>query len=689
MTPAGPGAGVHGVRARSPYTRQVSTAPTDDLVGEILDGRYRVIERLADGGMATVYLALDTRLDREVALKVMRPHLAQDATFRSRFHREARSAARLSHPGVVAVYDQGEDDGLMFLAMEYVPGQTLREVIDAEGALTPRAAIDIMVPVLDALAAAHKAGIIHRDIKPENVILREDGAVKVADFGLARAVTSQTVTSSSGLLLGTVAYLSPEQVERGIADARSDVYAAGLVFFEMLTGTKAFDGDTAINVAYQHVHAGAPRLRSRSPESPEILDEVVADATALDPDGRPADAAAFAALIRTARRELTAEELDDRPTAAEAATSTLTRTTALPVDRRVGRPAEHSAQNPPPPGVPAGDGARPATAHPGPSLRDQVRGAPPARAGVAVRQGAPQRPRRRAVWPWILVIVSAAIASATAWFFLAGPGAPTIVPPVVGKPVAAAESTLRTQHLNPTPKEGFSETVDKGLVISTDPKANDEVRRGTAITVLVSKGPERYAVPTLAGVSLADAQNQITGGNLVVGKITETYNDEVDDGQVISSDPKAGTKLKRGTSVALTVSKGRQPISVENFTGKPFAAAKNALEKAGLVVEEGGPQENSDTVAKDSIIRQEPAGGTLFKGDKVTVIVSKGPVLVAVPGGLIGKQFSEVKATLEGLGFTVKERQAIPGINFGTVQGLNPSEGTQAPKGTEIVVTTV
>ncbi|KGN40071.1 hypothetical protein N801_16630, partial [Knoellia aerolata DSM 18566] len=308
-----PGIGLHGAPASGPYTRRVSTAPADGLVGEVLDGRYRVIERLADGGMATVYLALDTRLDREVALKVMRAHLAQDETFRSRFHREARSAARLSHPGIVAVYDQGEDDGHMFLAMEYVPGQTLREVLDAEGALTPRAALDIMLPVLEALAVAHRGGIIHRDVKPENVILREDGAVKVADFGLARAVTSQTVTSSSGMLLGTVAYLSPEQVERGIADARSDVYAAGLVLFEMLTGSKAFEGDTAINVAYQHVYAGAPRLRSRAPDAPGVLDELVATATSRDPDGRPDDAGAFASLVRTARLELTPEELDGRP----------------------------------------------------------------------------------------------------------------------------------------------------------------------------------------------------------------------------------------------------------------------------------------------------------------------------------------------------------------------------------------
>ncbi|WP_035902863.1 Stk1 family PASTA domain-containing Ser/Thr kinase [Knoellia subterranea] len=663
----------------------MSTAPTDNLVGEILDSRYRVIERLAEGGMATVYLALDTRLDRDVALKVMRPHLAQDPTFRSRFHREARSAARLSHPGVVAVYDQGEDDGRMFLAMEYVHGQTLREVIKAEGALTPRAALDIMVPVLDALSAAHQAGIIHRDIKPENVILREDGAVKVADFGLARAVTSQTVTSSSGLLLGTVAYLSPEQVERGIADARSDVYAAGLVLFEMLTGAKAFDGDTPINVAYQHVHAGAPRLSSRDPNAPAVLDEAVATATALDPDDRPDDAGAFADLLRTARTELSADELDDRPTDAAAATAaaTTTRTTALPVDRTAAAapvPPAHVS----PAHVPAPVGA----SQPGTSLRDQVRGAPPATAGVTTRRAA-QASGRRAVWPWILVVVSAAIASATAWFFIAGPGAPTIVPAVVGQPIAAAQSALETAHLKANPREEFSETVAKGQVIATTPKANEEVRRGTSVTVTVSKGPERYGVPTLAGVALTEATNQIQAANLVLGKVTETFSETVPKDQVISTDPKAGTQLKPGAAVALTVSKGPQPIKVTDFTGKPLAEAKAALEKEGLVVEESGPQENHDTIPAGSIIRQDPASGDLFKGDKVSVVVSKGPVLVGIPGGLIGKQFTEVKGILEGLGFKVTERQAIPGINFGTVQGLNPPEGSQQPKGSEIVVTTV
>src|SRR4051794_29052318 len=265
--------------------------------------------------MASVYVALDERLDREVALKVMRPSLAADETFVSRFRREARSAARLSHPHVVAVYDQGDDEGRMFLAMELVTGHTLREVMQAEGPLTPRAALDILDPVLQALGAAHSAGLIHRDVKPENVILREDGVVKVADFGLARAVTAATSTAQTGVLLGTVSYLSPEQVERGVADTRSDVYAAGLLLFEMLTGRKAVTGTTPIQIAYNHVHGSIVTPSTVVPTVPAQLDDVVARATALEPEDRFDSAASFVAALRAVRRGLSADELDERGTA--------------------------------------------------------------------------------------------------------------------------------------------------------------------------------------------------------------------------------------------------------------------------------------------------------------------------------------------------------------------------------------
>src|SRR5919206_2030600 len=270
------------------------TAGADPLIGRVVDGRYAVAARIARGGMATVYLALDRRLHREVALKVMHAHLGDDPQFRARFIREARAAARLSHPGVVAVFDQGEDHGLLYLAMEYLEGRTLRTVLGELGVLTPGEALDVIEPVLDALGAAHAAGIVHRDVKPENVILTDDGRVKVADFGLARAASS--VASTSGVLMGTAAYLAPELIAHGLADARGDVYAVGVMLFEMLTGRLPFSGDVPLRVAYRHVHEDVPPPSTVVPGLPEPLDVLVTAATARDPRRRPPDAAALLTL---------------------------------------------------------------------------------------------------------------------------------------------------------------------------------------------------------------------------------------------------------------------------------------------------------------------------------------------------------------------------------------------------------
>jgi serine/threonine-protein kinase len=277
----------------------------------VIDGRYAVASRIARGGMATVYLALDRRLDRDVALKVMHGHLADDQQFTARFIREARSAARLSHPGVVAVFDQGEDDGLLYLAMEYLQGRTLREVLGELGVLTPGEALDVVEPALEALAAAHAAGIVHRDVKPENVILTDDGRVKVADFGLARAASA--LTSTSGVLMGTAAYMAPELIADGVTDARGDVYAVGVMIFEMLTGRQPFAGDVPVRLAYRHVHEDVPPPSSLVPRLPEPLDVLVTTATARDPDRRPADAAALLTLERGARSRVPAAALAVRP----------------------------------------------------------------------------------------------------------------------------------------------------------------------------------------------------------------------------------------------------------------------------------------------------------------------------------------------------------------------------------------
>jgi serine/threonine-protein kinase len=662
------------------YTLRVSSGVTESLLGRVFDGRYRVLSHIADGGMASVYLALDTRLDREVALKVMRHDLAQDEAFVSRFKREARSAARLSHPNVVSVFDQGEDDGHMFLAMEYVPGQTLREVMKAEGPLTPRAALDIMGPVLQALGAAHRGGIIHRDVKPENIILREDdGTVKVADFGLARAVSAQTTASQTGVLLGTVAYLSPEQVERGIADARSDVYAAGLILFEMLTGTKAFTGDTPIHIAYQHVHGSIPAPSSRVTSVPAELDALVALATSRDPDHRPHDAEDFLTEVRKSRAMLTPTELDRRPQgptalAGGASTVAVERTSALPVAaaRDFGQAAQRRRPVPPlslpidrTPTTPAAHGR----------VVDTMEG------------GDDPYARRRGPWPWIWAAIGVAvIAGLASWWFLAGPGSPTVVPPTTSLTFAQAETKLAGAHLGADRIDSFDESVPNGVVMSTDPGAGAKVRRGTDVKVTVSKGPERYAVPDVVGKSLAEARDQIVANKLAVGTSKEAFDEKVAAGLVVGVDPKVGASLKRGAKVNLVVSKGRQPIPVTDFTNKPAAEAVDALSRAGLTVD-ATEQANSDTVAKGNVISQSPAGGTLFRGDTVKLVVSKGPVLVPVPD-VQGKQEAEAKQILETAGFKVEIQRFMGGI-FGTVRSQSPGANSQQPKGSTVKLVVV
>ncbi len=646
----------------------------------MLDGRYRVQSHIADGGMASVYLALDTRLDRDVALKVLRSDLAQDEAFVSRFRREARSAARLSHPNVVAVFDQGEDEGHMFLAMEYVPGKTLREVMRAEGPLTPRAALDIISPVLQALGAAHRAGIIHRDVKPENVILREDdGTVKVADFGLARAVSAQTSTSQTGVLLGTVAYLSPEQVERGVADARSDVYAAGLILFEMLTGSKAFTGDSAIHIAYQHVHGSVPAPSSRVSSVPAELDALVALATARDPDQRPTDASDLLAEVRKSRGMLSPAELDRRPDGPAApgggaSTVAVDRTSALPVETARGQGG----------GADAGRAGRPLppVALPfdqTPTAPATVFGAPAAAPPAAARDGGP--------WRWaLLALVLAVVAAGAAWYFLSGPGSPTVVPSVAGQSFVQAQRALAAAHLGADRVDSFDETIARGTVIRTDPGAGTQVRRGQDVSVTVSKGPERYAVPALVGSTRTEAQARLQSVKLALGKTAQAYDERVDAGLIVSVSPRQGTLLRRGAAVDIVVSRGRKPIQVSDFTGKPATAAVDALTQEGLTVD-ATRQENSDTVPKGSVVSQSPASGTLFRGDKVTLVVSKGPVLVAVPD-VQGKQEAEATKLLTDAGFKVTIKRFMGGI-FGTVRSQDPASGTEQPKGTVITLVIV
>ncbi|MCX6413745.1 MAG: Stk1 family PASTA domain-containing Ser/Thr kinase, partial [Actinobacteria bacterium] len=450
------------------------TSAQEALVGQTIDERYQVLALLARGGMATVYQALDLRLDRVVALKVMHRHLAEDPDFVARFHREAKSAARLTHPHVVAVYDQGTAAGLIYLAMEYVPGRNLRDVIHQFGPLSGEQALVMLEPVLEGLAAAHAAGFVHRDIKPENVLISDDGRVKVADFGLARALSTNNTSATTGLIIGTVAYLSPEQVEHGDADGRSDVYAAGILLYEMVTGDVPHDGDSPLAVAYKHVNSDVPSpSRSRAGIPPEI-DALVVTATRRDPKLRYQRAIDFLADVRRVRTTLPPA----RPFTDSRATLVVDSTAAAGSGRR---------KNGPPPG----QGRKQAPV-------------PPSRASGPLPVAHPRRRRRLTITA--LIALTVAVAAFGGWYLAVGQASFIAAPTVVGLTQSEAEQVLASAGLTITVTDtAFSEDVAAELIVSSDPAPGFDVREGGSVGVVLSRGPERFAVPDVRGLSAADA----------------------------------------------------------------------------------------------------------------------------------------------------------------------------------------
>ncbi len=671
----------------------MTSSVADALVGRVIDGRYRILSHLADGGMASVYVALDGRLDRQVALKIMRPGLATDDVFVERFRSEARSAARLSHPNVVAVYDQGEDDGDVFLAMELVDGKTLRDVIHEEAPFTAREALAILEPILLALRAAHSAGMIHRDVKPENVLVRRDGEVKVADFGLARAITNQSTTSQTGVLLGTVSYLSPEQVESGVADQRSDVYAAGLILFEMLTGRKAVTGDTPIQIAYQHVHGSIPEPSSIVDAVPPELDELVALATALEPDDRFESATAFGSALRNVRSQLTPAELDRRGVAVDV------RPPGLPPSVSGFAGSRYAVADAVSEAAPSGASARTSAHATGSPDINPARSSRSALAGLPVHDEDPREPQvekttamplnrtrhRRSRWPWWLA-AALLIVGATGWWFTAGPGGTTVVPAVVGQQAGPAQATLEQASLSVDQTEEFSETKPQGTVIRIDPAPGTEVAKNSTVGLVVSKGQERYAVPKLVGTKAADATGVLAPLTLRVGKTDGTWSETVPEGVVISQTPAPGTSVRRATMVAIVVSKGRAPIKVPDVRGSPVAAATAAITGAGLQVARGDDV-NSDTVPAGQVVSQTPANGTLHRGDTITIVVSKGPVMVQVPN-VVGQPVAQAEKALTDLGFKVQKDYPF-GKLFDLVRVQSVTPGQSAPKGSTITLTIV
>ena len=632
----------------------------DSLIGRTVDGRYRIDALLARGGMATVFVATDLRLDRTVAVKVMHRTLAEDPGFVSRFVREARSAASLSHPNVVSVHDQGEDDGIVFLVMEYVQGRTVRDVLREHGRLTPSQALVVLEPVLEALGAAHRAGFVHRDVKPENVLIADDGRIKVADFGLARAIASSTTSAATqGVLIGTVAYLSPEQVERGIADARSDVYGAGILLYEMLTGTVPHAGETPLAIAYQHVNADVPVPSLVQPDVPPEVDDLVRRATRRDPDDRFHEAAAFLAATRTARTHLPPPAPFD------------TRRDTLVVSTdRTGQGAADAVTDPVPVPLPAAGS-----------------GGPPPRAAMAPVPMSPTGPRRKRRWTKVLgllllLAVFAGVAG-SAWYF--GSARYVTVPGVVGLDEASAAAKLTGVELTleVTSRE-FSETVSAGRVMSTDPEGGTEARKDSTVGAVVSKGPERYAVPSTAGLSVADATTVLTDNSLRVGGQRQAFDEKIAKGLVITTDPKASTLLKKSTAVVLVVSKGPKPIPVPKLAGLSADAAKKKLTDLGL--QATVTERFSESVDSGDVISSSPKAGTpLAKGSTVELVVSKGPPPVTVPN-VVDRDRDSAIAALEAAGLRVRIEEPLGVTPLNRVLSQDPDGGQVVPKGTTVTI---
>ncbi|MEV7434403.1 Stk1 family PASTA domain-containing Ser/Thr kinase [Streptomyces griseoviridis] len=637
----------------------MDTTLQDPLVGQLLDGRYRVDARIAVGGMATVYRALDTRLDRVLAVKVMHPALAADGTFVDRFIREAKSVARLAHPNVVQVFDQGTDGTYVYLAMEYVAGCTLRDVLRERGALRPRAALDILEPVLAALGAAHRAGFVHRDMKPENVLIGDDGRVKVADFGLVRSM--DTVTHTNDTVLGTVSYLAPEQIEHGTADPRVDVYACGVVLYEMLTGDRPHAGDSPAIVLYKHIHEDVPPPSAAVPGLAHPLDELTASATARDPESRPHDAVALLAVALEVRAGLSEAQLDAVPPreTAGARDGSEDRTSVIPRSLTVPRrtPSDEDDSQ---------------------VLRTSRLASP-----------APLPPRRRTAGgrrgPLALVVAVLLVLGVGTGVWYINSGQFTKVPAVLAKTQSEAREKLSDAGLDVGKvTHRYSDTVDKGTVISTDPEPGSRVRDHASVALVVSDGPETVRIPALGGVALDTARERLKKDGLEPGMVTREFSEDVPKGSVIATDPAAGTERRAGAAVALTVSKG-SPVDVPDVTGEDLADARQELEDAGLTVKVADGQVNSE-FDEGQVAAQTPQGDSrLAEGDTVTLTVSKGPEQIEVPD-VVGQSVDDATRALRDAGFQVEEDRGLLGLFGDTVKDQSVKGGETAAKGSTITL---
>ncbi len=630
------------------------------MIGRLIDGRYQVRSRIARGGMATVYLATDLRLERRVAIKIMHNHLADDSQFKERFIQEARSAARLAHPNVVNVFDQGQDSEMAYLVMEYLPGITLRELLQEHKVLTAEQTIDILDAVLAGLAAAHKAGIVHRDLKPENVLLADDGRIKIGDFGLARAATAQTATGAA--LLGTIAYLAPELVTRGIADTRSDIYAVGIMTYEMLAGEQPFKGTQPMQIAYQHANDTVPTPSTKNPKVPAELDELVLWATARDPEERPRDARVMLEQLHETEEQL---RTSLRPAATQ-----VQRTMVLP-------PASAT------------------TVLPNEDVTQVLGPRKPAAASPVVSDSASKLAtkskarRARGWWLFALVLLLAGGAGGAGWWFGPGPGGQVVLPSdVEGMTQEDARATLTELGVVVADAvvEDTHPTMEPGLVLRTEPGGGSAVQRGSEVSLVVSIGPRNVDLPSLVGIPRTDAEG-IIAQSWVLGDVVEQFSGDVEAGIVLDALDEAGATLQgvaqypEQKRISLVVSAGPVP----DVIGMSAADAESELRNAGLVPQIAEQREYSSDIEEGAVLRVAPAGDSevLRKGDGIILVLSDGPEPVVLPD-LQGYTRDQAIAELEAIGLRVSYNPIFAPFPDATVSETNPGAGETVEVGSTV-----
>ncbi len=608
----------------------------------LIDSRYKVLTRLGSGGMADVFCAEDQQLGRKVALKLLHARFAQDADFVERFRREASAAAGLQHPNVVGIYDRGEWDGTCYIAMEYLPGRTLKELIVQEAPLDPLRAIDVTVQILKAARAAHRRGIIHRDLKPHNVLIDDEDRVKVTDFGIARAGASDM--TETGSIMGTAQYLSPEQAQGHAVGPTSDLYAVGVILFELLTGHVPFDADSAVSVALKHVSEPPPAPSAFDPSVPPELETIVLWALEKDPVRRPQDADAFVNALEEARDLVLAREA----------------------------PGQRTTMFAPPPIVPSTGAHAPVTDLYAPAAAYEE--PPPFPPEGRERSGMPW-------WGWLLALLALA-AVGFGIYLLVRPHDVT-VPAVVGRNVRPASATLQQAGFTPR-AERVTSTQPVDRVLAEVPSGGSRAKKGSTVTLTVSGGPGSVAVPSVDGLTQQQATAALTDKGLTVERVSKQANDTVPLGDVIRSSPAAGTSVPRASGVTLVVSSGPKQVAVPDVVGLSQSDARSALSAQGFQV--AVTQQQSTTAAAGDVLSQSPSAGTKVEpSTTVKIVVAQAPAQVTVPD-LTGQPAASAVDTLSAAGFQPREstRTVTDANDDGKVLEQRPAPGAKVPKGAPV-----